>query len=165
MAETCGEPDFPTPFARYTGEVLAAWIDSNDHMNLAYYVVLFDHGTDAIYAALGLGAGYKQRHRAGTFAVETHTLYRAELRLGARVDVETLVVGVDAKRLHLAHTLRGPEGNVSAMQEILLLHVDLESRRVAPWPVEILANLRAARDAHAAVPRPDWLGRRIGMPS
>lgn len=165
MAATRPEPGFPTPFSRYTGEVLAAWIDSNDHMNLAYYVVLFDHGTDAIYAALGLGAGYKQRYRAGTFAVETHTLYRAELRLGARVVVETLVVGVDAKRLHLAHTMRGPDGNLAAMQEILLLHVDLETRHVSPWPAEILASLRMAREAHAAVPRPDWLGRGIAMPA
>ncbi len=156
---------FPTPFSRYTGEVLAAWIDSNDHMNLAYYVLLFDRGTDAIYAALGMGPDYKERYRAGTFAAAAHTLYRAELRVGARVAIETLVVGVDAKRLHLAHTMLGPEGRPAAMQEILFLHVDLETRRVAPWPAPILANLRAARDAHARLPRPDWLGGRIAMPA
>jgi acyl-CoA thioester hydrolase len=155
---------FPTPFARFAGEVLPAWIDSNDHMNLAYYVVLFDHGTDAIYAALGLGEDYKARYRAGTFAAETHTLYRADLRVGARVSVETLVAGVDAKRLHLAHTMLGPDGGPAAMQEIMFLHVDLATRRVAPWPAEILARLVAARDAHAALPRPEWLGRRIAMP-
>lgn len=164
MADAHSQSEFPTPFARYTGEVLPAWIDSNDHMNLAYYVVLFDHGTDAIYNALGIGTDYKQRYRAGTFAVETHTLYRAELLVGARVSVESVVAGVDAKRLHLAHTMLGPDGNPAAMQEILFLHVDLESRRVAPWPAEILANLLAARDAHARLPRPDWLGRRIAMP-
>ncbi len=164
MPDARPEPGFPTPFARYTGEVLPAWIDSNDHMNLAYYVVLFDHGTDAIYAALGMGPDYKQRYRAGTFAVETHTLYRAELRVDARVTVESLVAGADEKRLHLAHTMVGPDGRPAAMQEILFLHVDLQTRRVAPWPAEILANLLTARDAHARLPRPDWLGRRIVMP-
>lgn len=156
---------FPAPFSRYAGEVLEAWIDSNDHMNLAYYVVLFDHATDAIDAALGMGPGYKERHRAGTFAVETHTLYRAELRAGERVEVETLVAGADEKRLHLAHTMRRPGGGAVAMQEILFLHVDLGTRRVAPWPATVLANLLAARDAHAALPRPEWLGRRIAMPA
>ncbi len=165
MADAHLQNGFPAPFARYAGEVLPAWIDSNDHMNLAYYVVLFDHGTDAIYAALGMGADYKQRYRAGTFAVETHTLYRAELRVGARVAVESLVVGADAKRLHLAHTMLGADGNPAAMQEILFLHVDLETRRVSPWPADILANLLAARDAHARLPRPDWLGRHIAIPA
>jgi acyl-CoA thioester hydrolase len=84
--------------------------------------------------------------------------------VGARVSVETLVAGVDAKRLHLAHTMLGPDGGPAAMQEIMFLHVDLATRRVAPWPAEILARLVAARDAHAALPRPEWLGRRIAMP-
>jgi acyl-CoA thioester hydrolase len=164
MHEATAGSAFPAPFSRFSGEVRAEWIDSNDHMNLAYYVVLFDHGTDAIYAALGMGPDYKQRYRGGTFAVETHTLYRAELRQGARVAIETLVAGVDAKRLHLAHTMLGPDGRPAAMQEILFLHVDLETRRVAPWPAAILAHLLAARDAHARLPRPDWLGGRIAMP-
>ena len=38
---------FPTPFDRYEGEVLPEWIDANGHMNLAYYIVLFDYATDA----------------------------------------------------------------------------------------------------------------------
>lgn len=154
-------PGFPTPFVRFSGEVLPEWIDSNDHMNLAYYVVLFDHATDAIYAELGLGPEYKARHNAGTYAVETHTLYRRELRVGVRVIVASVVAGVDAKRLHLAHTMLGPDGAPAAMQELLLLHVDLHTRRVAPWPADLLARLERARGAHAALPRPDWLGRHI----
>lgn len=154
-------PDFPTPFCRFEGEVLAEWIDSNDHMNLAYYVVLFDGATDAIYAELGLGPEYRARANAGTYAVETHTLYRRELRLGARVRVSSVVAGVDAKRLHLAHTMLGPDGGEAAMQELLLLHVDLRTRRVAPWPRDLLVRLEAACRAHARAARPAWLGRHI----
>lgn len=153
--------DFPAPFARFSGEVLPEWIDGNDHMNLAYYVVLFDRATDAIYAELGLGPEYRRRRNAGTYAVETHTLYRRELRVGARVSVASLVVGVDAKRLHLAHAMLGPDGAPAAMQELLLLHVDLGTRRVTPWPGELRRRLEAARDAHAGVAGWDWLGRHI----
>ena len=46
---------FPAPFDRYQGEVLPEWIDANDHMNLAYYVVLFDYATDALFEAIGIG--------------------------------------------------------------------------------------------------------------
>jgi acyl-CoA thioester hydrolase len=157
---------FPTPFAEYEGEVLPGWIDSNDHMNLAYYVVLFDNATDAIYDALGLGAAeYKAATNHGTFAVETHTLYDRELRLGAQVRVVTHVLGVDAKRLHLAHEMfRLSDGERAAAQEIMFLHVDLGSRRVVPWPAHLHARMQQAAQAHAVLKRPDWVGRRVAMP-
>ncbi len=156
---------FPSPFAAYQGEVLPGWIDSNDHMNLAYYVVMFDHATDAIYARLGLGPGYLEATNCGTFATETHNLYTQELRLGERAAVTTLVLGVDAKRLHLGHDMtRLSDGRRAATQELMYLHVDLGARRVVPWPSTVRARLEEAAAAHAALPRPDWVGRRIAMP-
>ena len=155
----------PAPFGDYVGEVLPAWIDSNDHMNLAYYIVLFDHGTDAIYDAMGIGVGYKQKTNCGTFAAESHILYEQELLLGDRVKVVSTVVGIDAKRMHLAHEMyRLSDGKRAACQEILYLHVDLGRRRVAPWPADRLAMIQSVAAAHAAA-RPDWVGRRISLPA
>ncbi|HTN09974.1 MAG TPA: thioesterase family protein, partial [Acetobacteraceae bacterium] len=112
------------PFDSGEGEVLPGWIDSNDHMNLAYYVVLFDHATDAIYDAFGLGPGYKTRTGCGTFAAESHNLYEQELRLGERVRVATWVIGADTKRLHLAHEMYRLSDNArAATQELLYLHI------------------------------------------
>ncbi|MDE2201027.1 MAG: thioesterase family protein [Rhodospirillales bacterium] len=157
---------FPAPFSAYEGAVQPGWIDSNDHMNLAYYVVMFDFGTDSIYAALGLDESYKQATNCGTFAVETHTVYDRELRLGARARVRTQVLGVDAKRLHLAHELmRLEDGARAAAQEIMFLHVDLGSRRVTPWPAAVRLRLEDAAAAHAPLGRPDWVGRRIALPA
>ncbi len=156
---------FPTPFADYVGEVEPEWIDSNDHMNLAYYVLMFDRGTDAIYTAWGMGIPYKTATGCGTFVVESHILYEQELLLGERARVATTVLGVDSKRLHLAHEMhRLPDGKRAAMQEIMLLHVDLGLRRVVPWPDTIRRRLEEAAAAHAALPRPDWIGRRVAMP-
>ncbi len=45
----------PAPFDRYEGEVLAEWIDANGHMNLAYYIVLFDYATDALFDTIDIG--------------------------------------------------------------------------------------------------------------
>ena len=59
----------PAPFERYEGAVLPEWIDANDHMNLAYYTVLFDYATDALFDAIGIGRHYKdstgRRHFCG----------------------------------------------------------------------------------------------------
>ena len=153
------------PFDSGEGEVLPGWIDSNDHMNLAYYVVLFDHATDAIYDAFGLGPGYKQRTGCGTFAAESHNLYEQELRLGERVRVATWVLGADAKRLHLAHEMYRLSNNArAATQELLYLHIDLSRRRVAPWPDAVAGKLQAFVQLHAGFERPSWVGRRIVMP-
>src|SRR4051812_45000240 len=49
-------------------------------------------------------------------------------------------------------------------QELMYRRVDLGPRRVAPWPGAVLALLREAEAAHAPLPRPGWVGRRVAMP-
>ena len=88
---------FPAPFDQYRGEVLPEWIDANNHMNLAYYTVLFDYATDALFDAIGIGRQYKDSTNHGTFAVETHNLYERELMLGDRVRIATQILGMDRK--------------------------------------------------------------------
>ena len=155
---------FPTPFDRYRGEVLPAWIDANNHMNLAYYVLIFDYATDAIFEAFGLGPDYRAKTNCGTFAAESHNQYLQELLVGEQVRIVSQIVAADAKRVHLAHEmLRLSDGRRAATQELLYLHVDLGIRRVVPWPSWLWAGLGAAADAHAVLPRPDWVGRRIAM--
>ncbi len=158
---------FPTPFDHYRGRVLPAWIDANDHMNLAYYVVLFDLAGDLAYERFGLGpqSGYKERTNFGTMAVESHNLYVQELLLDEEVKVVTQILAVDDKRIHMAHEMyRLPDNTLAAMQELMLLHVDLGLRKVTPWPADIRALLDEAADAHKTLKVPDWVGRRIAMP-
>jgi acyl-CoA thioester hydrolase len=153
------------PFEQYEGEVLPEWIDANNHMNLAYYIVLFDYATDALFDAIDIGRRYKDRTNNGTFAVETHNLYERELLLGDCIRVSTQILGSDGKRLHLAHEMfmRG-NGQRVAMQELMYLHVDLSSRRVVPFPDDVRERVADAAAVHAHLPRPSWAGRRIAMP-
>jgi acyl-CoA thioester hydrolase len=155
----------PAPFERFEGEVLPAWIDYNGHMNLAYYVVLFDQATDLLFDALDLGLDYRRSTGKGTFVAETHTLYQNELLVSARVRVRTQILGSDEKRLHLAHEMFeiGSDKRAAA-QELMFLHVDLVARRVCPFLPELRRRVAAWTAAHAALPRPDWIGRRIAMP-
>jgi acyl-CoA thioester hydrolase len=155
---------FPAPFDRYRGEVLPEWIDANNHMNLAYYIVLFDYATDALFDVIGIGRQYKDSTNNGTFAVEAHNLYERELLVGERVRISTLVLGVDGKRLRLAHEMFAvTTGQRAATQELMYVHVDLAKRRVVPFPDDVRARVAAAAADHAHLPRPDWIGRRIAM--
>jgi acyl-CoA thioester hydrolase len=152
------------PFAQFEGEVLPEWIDANGHLNLAYYVVLFDYATDALFDAVGIGIAYKEATNHGTFAVETHTLYERELRLGDRVRVTTQILAADKIRLHLAHEMfAAATGQRAAAQELMYLHVDLTARRVVPFLPAARERVVAAAAAHARLARPDWVGRRIAM--
>jgi acyl-CoA thioester hydrolase len=147
------------------GVVLPEWIDANGHMNLAYYVVLFDQATDLLYDALGVGQAYRDATHYSTFTAETHTLYENELRVGERVRVVPHVLGVDAKRLHYFHEMFHAEGGHRvAAQELIALHIDMSIRRVAPFPDELRASIEAAVRVRGNLPMPNGVGRRITMP-
>ncbi len=149
------------PFASAGGIVLPEWVDANFHMNLAYYLVLCDHGSVALFEALDVGAAYRAAAGSNAFAVETHLVYERELLAGDEVRVVTTLLGVDAKRLHLAHELLRADGARACVQELMFVNVAMASRRAVAWTPPALARLQAACAVHAKLPRPEKLGRGI----
>lgn len=147
-------------WAEHEDHVRPEWLDGNGHMNLAYYVVVFDRGTDAWLDLAGLGAAYQEA--GGTvFAVETHTVYRREVVAGAALHVRSRLVAADGKRLHLMHEMASAGVEV-AMQEAMFLHVDLRSRRAVPMGTDASARVQALAPP-AGWQRPAWLGRHVGQ--
>lgn len=129
-------------FARF-GSVLPGWIDFNGHMNVAYYVLALDQATDLMWETLGLGPAFRARGRT-TFAAECWIGYRRELFEGAPLSARCWLVGFDAKRILVrSHLLHATEGWLASEGEWLILGVDLATRRVAPWPDDILRNFEA----------------------
>ena len=138
------------------------WIDYNGHMNLAYYVLVFDHATDALQDVVGLDAAYRAATGGSVFVVEAHLTYDNEVTLGEEMRVRTRVLDVDEKRLHLFHEMSaGNDDRLAATNELMILHVDLASRRTAPFPASVLAHLERLKAAHATLPPPPQVGRRI----
>jgi acyl-CoA thioester hydrolase len=152
------------PFVASTVRVEPGWIDYNGHMNMAYDLVLFDRAVDEAFEVVGLGLDYLKTRNASYFTAETHTVYRRELTLGAATRTTVQVIDFDEKRVHAyfeAHHLE--EGWVAATCEKLFLHVDMGTRKVSPFPPDILHNLAAVKAAHDRLPRPAALGRSIGL--
>ena len=142
------------PVTEYEAVVRPEWIDSNGHMNLAYYVVVFDLATDALYAALEIGDAYREATGNSCFTAETHTLYEREVHLGDRLKVTTWLLGADTKRLHYFHEMFHTEsGERSAAQELMALHIDMGVRRVAPYPPDRYAALQQAVRDYAPATR------------
>ena len=145
--------------------VRAEWCDYNNHLNMSYYILIFDHATDAFHAGLGLDKAYRLASDCSTFAVETHTGYLAEVLEGDEVCVTTQLLDFDEKRLHYFHRMYHAEkGFLSATTEIMTVHVDLGARRVVPMPETIKSRAADLFAGHDALPRPERAGRRIGIP-
>src|SRR3989454_12794582 len=156
--------DLSAPFDRYRDRVRPEWIDYNGHMNMAYYLVVFDFATDEFLNWVGLDERHRRQHRVTTFCLEAHVTYHREVRSGDPLRFTTLLLGHDAKRIHYIHAMyHSREGYLASTNELMSLHVDLATRRGAPMAPEITARLAAIQAAHDALPRPPQAGRRIGL--
>jgi acyl-CoA thioester hydrolase len=149
-----------------TGRVLPEWIDFNGHMNVAYYVLAFDHGVDALWVDFGITAEHVQKNQSSTFAVETHVLYKQELKLDDPYVVTAQVLAFDAKRIHQFQRMYHAEsGFLAATAEWMTLHVDLKKRRVAPWPEDILNAIARVAKSQGDWPYPDEVGGTMQVPA
>lgn len=136
----------------YRGTVLPEWIDYNQHMNVAYYLLAFDEGVDSLWDVFGITADHIRDNDSSTFAVESHVNYLGELQLNDPFIVTTQVLSYDAKRIHQFQRMyHAEEGYLAATCEWMNLHVDLTVRKVAPWPEHILEGIR-----HFVKRQGDW---------
>ncbi len=152
------------PFDTYRDVVRPEWIDHNQHMNMGYYLVVFDLATDAFLAWVGLGEAHRRDRQVTTFCLEAHITYHREVRAGAPLRFPTVLLAHDDKRIHYVHEMyHATEGYLAATNELLSLHVSGKTRRGAPMAPEILARLGQIQRAHDTLPRPPQVGRVIGL--
>jgi len=160
------EPVFFAPFVSSIMGIEPGWIDYNGHLNMAYYHVLFDRAVDEAFALVGIGPAYVKRRRHSFFSAEVHVRYLRELRAADPVRVTLQLLDCDAKRLHFFEQLfHATDGWASATSEQLALHVDMQAKKVAPFPDDVARKLAAMKASHARLPRPADAGRRIFMPA
>src|SRR5215470_7963230 len=153
-----------TPLDAYRDVVRPEWIDANQHMNMGYYLVVFDFATDHFMRWIGLGPEHRRSHRVTTFCLEAHVTYHREMRAGDPMRFTTQLLAHDAKRLHYIHAMyHAREGYLASTNELISLHVAAETRRAAPMAAEVLQRLAAIQAAHDALPRPPQAGRIMGL--
>jgi acyl-CoA thioester hydrolase len=135
-----------------------AWADSNGHMNMRWYVALFDDAGDELHERVGLTPEFHRLHRTGTVDLEHHTHFLHEVMPGDTVAIYSRLVARSAKRLHyLMFLVNESSHKLAAIFECMNAFTDLSIRRTAPFPVEIAAKIDAwlardtALDWHAPV--------------
>ena len=155
---TIPAPVISRPFA-----IEKDWIDYNGHLNMAYYNVLFDRGSDEAFDLMGVGSSYTRERRLSIYTAEVHVCYVRELHLDHKVQVSFQLIDHDEKRLRAYQEIRHVDGWLAATSETLSLHVDMSGPKVAPFPADVMAKVEAMRAAHSVLPMPERAGRSIGI--
>ena len=123
-----------------TQKILKEWTDYNDHMNVAYYVLIFDiYGAEKLMDIFNMGEQSAKTTKKSTMVVESHISYNQEVKQGDEVDVNLIYFDHDKKRLQYKLEMVHKEKKYLASTiEILALYVDLDQRKVAEFEEEKL---------------------------
>ena len=120
-----------------TEKVIKEWTDYNGHMNMSYYILIFDNAAEVMLTKFKMGGDSAKNDKKSTFAVETHTTYDQEVKLGEEVEVHLTYLDHDKKRIHYRVSMFHKEKKyLAATTEVLSLYIDLNQRKVAEFEPE-----------------------------
>ena len=113
------------------------WTDYNNHMNMAYYVLVFDQLWEIILEKFKMGEQSAKSTKMSTMVVETHTTYNSEVKEGDEVEINLTFFDHDKERIHFKmEMIEKSSKKLSATLEMLSLYIDLNKRRVAEFEDE-----------------------------
>lgn len=139
----------------YTGVIPPTFEDRNHHMNVRWYLTLYDEAGDAMYERLGLTPDYLSASGMGGFDLEHHLWYLAEVLIGETVSIRMRFVGRSTKLMHyMMFMVNETRGVVASMFECVHAHADLSIRRTAPFPAHAAQKIDAFLAEHNALPWP-----------
>lgn len=135
-----------------------AWLDAYGHLNEAYYLVPMTNTTWKFQDHFGIGVDYFEQTGCALYTVETHLRYVKEVRSPANIEIESMVLGSDAKKIWFAHSMI-VDGKLCATAEFMTLHYNTRENCTAPLPDRVQEALEQAKVSE----RPDWVGRQISL--
>jgi acyl-CoA thioester hydrolase len=147
-----------TIFRFHAEPIQEIWLDLYGHLNEAYYLVPFSNTTWIMQDHFGIGSDYFDETGCALYTVETHLRYLNDVRAPATMDIETLVLGSDAKKIWFAHRMLVGD-TLCATAEFMGLHYNTRENRTMEMPDAVQAQLSES----AVTELPDWAGRQISL--
>ena len=137
------------------------YLDLMGHMNVRWYMALFDKATWNYYLSLGLNEDYFRVTQTGTFALKQFIQYYAEVRVDQTVSMRIRLLGRSDKRFHLMHfMINETTARLASTLEILGTFADLKLRRSTPLPPEIVQKLDAQLESNRQL---EWEAQLSGV--
>ena len=129
--------------------------DINGHLNVRHYIGIASEGLDESLVEVGIPQMWPLTHGHACFTAEHHVTYLNELRTGDTMSVRVRLLGRSERAGHvLMYVLDETHQQVACVVEEIFLHIDLETRRTAPWPDDVAAKLDARVAEHESLPFP-----------
>jgi len=122
----------------FSKKIIKDWTDYNGHMNVAYYVLIFDkYGAEKLMTDLKMGEHSAKTTGKSTMVVESNITYNQEVKEGDEVDVNLVYFNHDKKRLlYKLEMIHKEKKYIASTIETLALYVDLNKRKVAEFEDE-----------------------------
>ena len=136
-----------------------AFEDANGHLNVRHYVGIASEGLDESLVAQGIPKMWPAQGHA-IFSAEHHLTYLAELHTGDRLSGRVRLLGRSERAAHaLVYLLDESRRRLSFVMEESFLHIDMATRRTAPWPEDVAAALDKRVEEDSRLPwEPDVSG-------
>lgn len=123
------------------------YLDEMGHMNIMYYIHIFDRAAWELFTDLGLSLEYLEAHNAGMFALKQFIQYWAEVHVEETVSVYGRVLGVSERRVHfMMFMVNNTQDRIAATFEVLGSYADLTTRRTAPLPDDMRQHIQERID-------------------
>ena len=145
-----------TIFKLHSEQLKEEWLDAYGHLNEAYYLVPFSDTTWLLQDQFDLGKNYFTETGCAIYTVETHLRYLNEVRYPAILEIESIILGSDPKKIWFAHLMLVDQ-KICATAEFMVLHYDTKQGRTSPMPEKSQEMLKQAEISE----KPDWVGRQI----
>jgi len=140
----------PLPIT-FEATIPESYLDSMGHMNVMWYTHLFSQAMGGLFKLVDMDRHYFQTHQAGSFALAQHFSYRKEVRVGEHVILRSRVLGRSEKKFHVMNFMTKENHVLAATGEFLGAHIDMKTRRTAPFAPHIAENLDRLIAEHSAL--------------
>jgi acyl-CoA thioester hydrolase len=134
------------------------WLDAYGHLNEAYYLVPFSTTTWILQEHFDIGVPYFEETGCAIYTVETHMRYLNDVRKPAVMDMESMILDSDPKKIWLAHQMV-VDNVICATAEFMLLHYNTRENSTTPMPDAVQRKLQEAEMDDV----PGWVGGQIRM--
>lgn len=145
----------------HAGKVLSDWIDYNGHMTESRYLHFCSQVTDGFLVSLDVGPAYVDTGYS-YYTAETHIRHRAEAKEGEPLTGRLFLLEAEPRRLHVFVEILSGERLLATVEQ-MLVHVDMRAARAVAAPTALMERLLQVLLDHTAIPRPEGIGRSIGM--
>lgn len=155
---------FDAPIEILETTVKPEWIDYNGHLNMAYYLVIFDQAVDGFLELIGLGKSYFEVEMGSAFSLECRLTFQRELLEGDGVRVTVQLLDFSDKQFYFfMRMFHSRSGVLAATFEQVGIHVDMKTRKSTPFPPGTRSMLQEITTGHEKLPRPDETVRTMGI--